>query len=49
MSTMPNHYDLAPCHEQPGRQGWHFRCALRHPIRFVRQRGTVHARRAVRP
>lgn len=48
-TLMPEHYSLLPCHRQPGRQGWHLRCALRHPFRFVWNRGVVHSRRAVRP
>lgn len=35
---MQNHYTMAPCHEQPGRQGWHFLCALRHHLRFIASR-----------
>jgi hypothetical protein len=46
---MPDHRSLAPCQDQPGRQGWHLRCAIAHPWRFLRQRGVVHARRALRP
>ncbi len=35
---LPHHY-MAPCWEQPGKQGWHLRCALAHPVRFLRSRG----------
>ena len=40
------HHGMAPCHEQPGKQGWHVACALRHPIRFARSRGPVRWRYA---
>ena len=38
---MSKHYELAPCHEQPGRQRWHVSCALMHPIRFIRTRSVL--------
>jgi hypothetical protein len=41
---MPEHYSMAPCQDQPGRQGWHLRCALAHPVRFIRSRSVVHPR-----
>jgi hypothetical protein len=34
------HY-MAPCWQQPGKQEWHLRCALLHPLRFLRSRGPV--------
>jgi hypothetical protein len=46
-TLMPEHHALAPCHQQPGRQGWHLRCALRHPFRFARTRSAF--RRVVEP
>lgn len=39
--SQPSHYDMAPCWEQPGKQWWHWQCALRHPFRFLRSRGPM--------
>jgi hypothetical protein len=39
-SLMPHHY-MAPCWRQPGKQWWHVRCALLHPLRFARSRGPI--------
>lgn len=38
-AVRPNHYGMAPCWEQPGKQEWHLACALQHPARFLRSRG----------
>jgi hypothetical protein len=35
-----DHHGMAPCHEQPGKQGWfHWQCIVRHPLRYLRSRG----------
>lgn len=34
-------HHMAPCHTQPGRQRWHLRCALRHPLTFIRTGSVV--------
>jgi hypothetical protein len=41
----PRRHYMAPCWQQPGKQEWHFGCALAHPIAFLRSRGPKRWRR----